>query len=374
MADAVDDLALMGRALELAERGRGGVEPNPLVGAVLVRNGRIVGTGWHERYGGPHAEIVALEQAGGAARGADLYVTLEPCCHHGKTPPCTSALIQAGIRRVVAAVPDPFAQVAGQGFTLLRDHGIEVEIGLNAAEAAELNAPYLKLLRTGRPYVIAKWAMSLDGKTATHTGASRWITSEAARQRVHAIRGRMDAIIAGIGTVLADDPLLTARPPGPRVAARVILDRSLRLPLDSQLVQTARTVPVLIVHAPSSDPARRLELEARGCECLALNPYGTTPFLAALLDELGRRRWTNVLVEGGSEVLGSFFTLQAVDEVQVFIAPKLVGGRGALSPVGGAGIANLDEALALAELHLEQLGPDVLVRGRLRSDVGNAFG
>jgi len=361
-----DDLAFMRQALLLAERGRGAVEPNPLVGAIVVRDGRVVGTGWHQRFGGPHAEVLALAEAGAAARGSTVYVSLEPCCHQGKTPPCTDALLKAGVRRVVAAMTDPFPQVAGRGAELLRQAGVRVEVGVGCEEAAHLNAPYLKLLRTGRPYVIAKWAMTLDGRIATHTGSSRWVTGEAARERVHALRGRVDGILTGIGTVLADDPLLTARPPGPRVATRIILDSRLRIPRDSQLVRTARQFPLLIVHSRSSDPQLREQLESAGCECLAVDSRSDRPYLEAVLDELGRRRMTNLLVEGGSEVLGSFFGLRAVDEAQVFIAPKIVGGRHAVSPVGGAGIPRMNEALAASDLTIERIGPDVLLRGQLR--------
>src|SRR5919197_3355884 len=213
---SASDLDWMSRALELAERGRGFVEPNPLVGAVVVRDGRVVGEGWHRRYGEAHAEVNALAAAGEAARGATLYVTLEPCCHHGKTPPCTDAVLRAGVRRVVAAMADPFPQVAGQGVAQLRAAGVEVEVGVCEREARELNAPYLTLLAEGRPYVHAKWAMSLDGKIATRGGDSRWISGPASREVVHRLRGRVDAILVGAGTVRADDPLLTARPLGPR--------------------------------------------------------------------------------------------------------------------------------------------------------------
>src|SRR5262249_11888135 len=206
----------LGGALHRAGRGRGGAEPNPLVGAVVVRDGKVVGEGWHRRYGEAHAEVNALAAAGEAARGATLYVTLEPCCHHGKTPPCTDAVLRAGIARVVAAMSDPFPQVSGQGTAQLRAAGVSVEVGLGEKEARRLNAPYLKLLATGRPYVHAKWAMTLDGKIATRTGDSKWISNRASRARVHELRGRMDAILVGIGTALAGDPLLTARPPGPR--------------------------------------------------------------------------------------------------------------------------------------------------------------
>src|SRR5438094_5754489 len=221
---ASHDEPWMRRALELAEKGRGAVEPNPLVGAVVVRNDTVAGEGWHQRYGGPHAEVHALAAAGEAARQATLYVTLEPCCHHGKTPPCTDAILRAGINRVVAAMTDPFPQVAGKGAALLRAAGVVVEFGAGEAEARRLNAPYLKLLATGRPYVHAKWAMTLDGKIATRTGDSKWISNEVSRWRVHELRGRMDAIVVGIGTALADNPRLTVRPPGPRTPLRIILD------------------------------------------------------------------------------------------------------------------------------------------------------
>src|SRR5436305_1406899 len=211
----MSDHTWMRRALELAERGRGFVEPNPLVGAVVVRDGSVVGEGWHRRYGEAHAEVNALAQAGEAARGATLYVTLEPCCHVGKTPPCTDAVLAAGISRVVAAMADPFPKVAGGGIARLRAAGVAVAVGLGESEARRLNAPYLKLLATGRPYVHAKWAMTLDGKIATRTGDSRWISNEASRRVVHAMRGRMDAILVGIGTALVDDPSLTAPPPRP---------------------------------------------------------------------------------------------------------------------------------------------------------------
>lgn len=351
----------MRRALELAERGRGQVEPNPLVGAVLVRNGQLAGEGWHRRYGQAHAEIHALAAAGEAARGATLYVTLEPCCHHGKTPPCTEALLRAGITRVVAAMSDPFPQVAGRGAELLRAAGVLVEIGLGLAEARRLNAPYLKLLATGRPYVHAKWAMTLDGKIATRTGDSRWISNSTSRRRVHELRGRMDAILVGIGTALADDPLLTVRPPGPRMALRVVLDSRARLPPTCRLAQTARTTPTLIVTAGETAP----HLQALGCEILPLPSEAARPSLPALLDELGRRRLTNVLVEGGAEVLGSFLDASAIDEVHVFIAPRLVGGAEAKTPMSGHGAETIQTALSLAEAHVELIEGDVFVHGFL---------
>jgi diaminohydroxyphosphoribosylaminopyrimidine deaminase/5-amino-6-(5-phosphoribosylamino)uracil reductase len=355
-------LTWMRRALALAERGRGYVEPNPLVGAVVVRDGQTVGEGWHERFGAAHAEINALAAAGAAARGATLFITLEPCCHHGKTPPCTEAILGAGVARVVAALEDPFPQVAGQGAARLREAGIAVELGVGAAEARRQNAPYFKLLATGRPYVHAKWAMSLDGKIATRTGDSKWISNEASRRRAHELRGRVDGILVGIGTVLADDPLLTARPPGPRVAARVILDSKARMPLTSQLVQTARTVPTLVVSEAVASPELREALRQAGCEVVMPSPeYDGTPRLPALLDELGRRRWTNLLVEGGADVLGRFLDAGAIDEIHAFLAPKLIGGGQSKSPFAGRGLALLKDAVAFPHQHVEMIEGDVYI-------------
>jgi diaminohydroxyphosphoribosylaminopyrimidine deaminase/5-amino-6-(5-phosphoribosylamino)uracil reductase len=352
----------MERALELAERGRGLVEPNPLVGAVVVRDGKIVGEGWHQRFGGPHAEVFALNQAGEQARGATLSITLEPCCHHGKTPPCTDAIMKAGIARVVAAMSDPFPQVAGGGVAKLTAAGIPVEVGLGETAARRLNAPYLKLLATGRPYVHAKWAMTLDGKIATRSGDSKWISNEASRRLVHQLRGRMDAIIVGSGTALADDPLLTVRPPGPRTPVRIVLDSQARLPATSRLAQTAREAPVFLAVARKNENAEALR--ALGCEVFELADANGRVALTALLEELGRRRLTNVLVEGGAGVLASFLEAGEIDECHVFIAPALVGGSAAKTPVGGVGFDRIAQALKLRDVHVEMIEEDVYIRAR----------
>ncbi len=358
------DKTWMRRALELAERGRGHVEPNPLVGAVVVREGQLVGEGWHQRYGEAHAEVHALAAAGEAARDATLYVTLEPCCHHGKTPPCTDAVLRAGIRRVVAAMPDPFPAVAGKGAELLRQAGVTVEFGVGETEARRLNAPYLKLLATGRPWVHAKWAMTLDGKIATRIGDSRWISNEASRRRVHELRGRMDAIVAGIGTVLADNPQLTVRPPGPRVPARIVLDSQGRIHDDAILVQTARITPTIVATTALIAEAKRAALQAHGCEVVILADVNGRTSVEALLAELGRRRFTNVLVEGGSGVFGGFHDLGAIDEFHVFIAPSLAGGTIATGAIGGKGVDKMAEAQRLAEWRHELLDGDLYVHGR----------
>jgi diaminohydroxyphosphoribosylaminopyrimidine deaminase/5-amino-6-(5-phosphoribosylamino)uracil reductase len=360
LGSSVDDLERwMRHALALAARGRGFVEPNPMVGAVVLdTSGELVGEGWHQKFGGPHAEVFALAAAGARARGGTLVVTLEPCCHHGKTPPCTDAVLRAGVARVVAATADPFPRVAGGGLAILRGAGVEVEVGLCAADACELNAPYLKLLRTGRPWVHAKWAMTLDGKIATRTGDSKWISGAESRRRVHELRGRMDAIVVGRVTVVADDPLLTARPAGARVAARVVVSASGELPERCQLRTTARDVPVIVYTAT---PTKLGGWAADGAEVVAFG--AAAPTFDAVLADLGRRRFTNVLLEGGAGLLGSAFDERAADECHVFVAPKLVGGAGAPGPAGGRGVPRMADALGLERVEVERSGEDVYVHG-----------
>jgi diaminohydroxyphosphoribosylaminopyrimidine deaminase / 5-amino-6-(5-phosphoribosylamino)uracil reductase len=373
--------AVMSRALELAARGIGSVEPNPPVGAVLVDDSlNLIAEGWHQRFGGPHAEIEAITQAGQSARGSTLFVTLEPCCHHGKTGPCSDAIAKAGIKRVVVALGDPFPEVDGKGIERLRSLGVDVELGLHSKEAAHLVAPFIKLVTMGQPWVHAKWAMSLDGKIATHTGDSRWISSDASRTIVHRLRGRMDAILVGVGTALRDDPLLTARPAGPRVATRIVVDSAARIPLDSQLVQTARDVPLLIATTPAAPPDNIRHLEKSGVE-VAFFPSqleSTLPHVAGtidlknLLDELGRRRFTNVLVEGGSRLFGSLYDGDFVDESHVFVAPKILGGAHAPSAVAGLGSSSVDAVAALESVVVEKVSDDVYINARRRFLFGQA--
>jgi diaminohydroxyphosphoribosylaminopyrimidine deaminase/5-amino-6-(5-phosphoribosylamino)uracil reductase len=355
----------MTRALELAARGQGFVEPNPMVGCVIVHGEQIVGEGFHQRFGGPHAEIEALRASGDRAAGATMYVTLEPCCHHGKKPPCSDAVIAAGIRRVVIAQRDPFPQVAGGGIKQLQDAGLNVEVGVLEDEARQLNSPYLKLIETGQPWIIAKWAMTLDGKIATRTGDSRWISSEESRTVVHQLRGRVDAIVVGRGTVEADDPLLTARPPGPRIATRIVCDSTASLSSGSQLVRTVNDAPLLVAAGPEATLENRQRLETAGCEVLVCSGATHAARLGQLLDELGRRRMTNVLVEGGGTLLGTLFDLRTIDEVHVFIAPKIVGGAEAPSPMRGAGVDLMAQAMSIAPPQVERIGPDLYVHGRI---------
>jgi len=362
------DERTMRRALALAERGRGSVEPNPMVGAVVLNSaGEVVGEGWHERFGGPHAEVNAFAVAGDAARGGALFVTLEPCCHWGKTPPCTEAVLKSGVARVVAAMRDPFPAVAGGGLQALRESGLSVDVGLLEAEAVRLNAPYLTLLREGRPWVIAKWAMSLDGKIATRTGDSKWISNAGSRAKVHELRGRVDAILVGRGTLLADDPLLTARPPGPRAAARIVVTESGDLPPDCRLLRTVGEAPA-IVATRSGAVGKLAAWTSAGAEVIGFDG----PIVPLLLAELGRRRMTNVLVEGGAGLLGSFRDADLIDEAHVYVAPKLIGGDEALSPMGGSGLAAMGEAEGFGDLALRVLDGDVwIVAKRLHRSISH---
>lgn len=348
----------MRRSLRLAQRGLGAVEPNPMVGAVLVRDGRLLGEGWHERFGGPHAEIQALRSVQENPAGATLYVTLEPCCHFGKTPPCTDALIRAGIRTVMIGARDPFPQVDGGGISQLRAAGINVQEGIAGDEATALLFPYLKRIRTGRPWVIAKSASTLDGKIATSTGQSRWITGDQARRHVHEWRGRVDAIAVGIGTALADDPMLTARPSGPRVATRVVFDRTGQLPVVSKIVATARDVPAVVVTSAESSEGWRRQLTGRGVDVWVMGHNN----IAEFLEEAGRRHWTRVLVEGGGSLLGAFLDLDTVDELHLYQAPILLGGvhsRPAFAGEGRPQIASAWRGRVVEEL---LLGDDRFVR------------
>jgi diaminohydroxyphosphoribosylaminopyrimidine deaminase/5-amino-6-(5-phosphoribosylamino)uracil reductase len=357
---APPDERLMRRAVELARRGEGRVEPNPMVGAVVASpTGDVIAEGWHEHFGGPHAEAVALARAGFAARGATLYVTLEPCCHHGKTPPCTTAILAAGIARVVVAAGDPFPAVAGGGLATLEAAGIPVEVGLLETEARRLTAPFRTLVTEGHPWVIAKWAASLDGRLAAPAGGDRWISSPESLALVHELRGRVDGVLVGVGTALADDPHLTARPEGPRRATRIVLDGRARLPLESRLVRSARDWPLLLAVGPEADAGRIAALESAGCEIWRGAESEPHERLMEFLYELGRRRFTNLLVEGGAAVLRSLFARGLVDEIHAFTAAKILGGPGDLLPV-------LPEPPPIDVEEILHPGGDILIRGLVR--------
>ncbi len=357
----------MRRAIELARRGEGLVEPNPMVGAVLVDPQlRLIGEGWHERFGEPHAEVNAIRSAKDTHADlttSSLFVTLEPCQHTGKTPPCTDAVLQTGIPRVVIGAADPARHTASLGIKKLRDAVVDVQVGLLQGECQDLIAPFNKRMSKKLPWVIAKWAMTLDGRIASKTGHSQWISSPESREIVHSLRGRMDAIIVGKGTALADDPQLTARPPGSRTAMRVVIDRAASLPIGSKLATTARETPT-IVYCGNNAPAANMDsLRNHGVDVVTIDCAD----LANVLRDLYERGCTNVLIEGGGTLLGSFFDQHHVDEVHVFIGPKVVGGQNAISPVGGAGLENIPDVSTLRDVVVQHVGSDAYMRGRLPS-------
>jgi len=358
------DSHYMIRALELAQRGGGWVNPNPQVGAVLVKEGRVIGEGYHARFGGPHAERVALDSCEESPKGATLYVTLEPCCHEGKTPPCTEAIIESGICKVVIGSDDPNPLVAGGGVELLRSAGLEVLTGVCKEECDRINRIFFHCIKNETPYVLAKYAMTADGKIATHTGASRWITGKEARSDVHKLRDRYAAIMVGINTVLADDPLLTCRVQGGKNPLRVIVDSKLRTPLDSQVVQTALEVPTLIA-TTSDDLERRQQLEERGLGVVVLPQTASGLDLASLLWALGQRGIDSVLIEGGPTLLGSAFDEQLVQAVCIYLAPKIFGGSSAPSPIAGRGVGIPDESIILGNATVRSLGEDICIEGEV---------
>ncbi|NLI13263.1 bifunctional diaminohydroxyphosphoribosylaminopyrimidine deaminase/5-amino-6-(5-phosphoribosylamino)uracil reductase RibD [Pelotomaculum propionicicum] len=358
------DRIFMKTALELAVRARGRTSPNPMVGAVVVREGKIIGQGYHLKAGTPHAEIHALNEAGQEAKGATLYVTLEPCCHHGRTGPCTEAVINAGIARVVAAMADPNPLVAGKGLARLREAGIDVTLGVMEKEALRLNEVFIKYITTGSPFVVAKAAMSLDGKIATRSGKSKWITGPAARAFGHRLRDWYDAILVGIGTVLADDPSLTTRLPGGggRDPVRVILDSRARIPPQARVLTQQSEAPTIIAVTSAAPPERLKTLRESGAVVLVVNE-GPRVDLAELLRILGSRGITSVLIEGGAGVHGSAISAGLVDKVAWFIAPKIIGGATAPGPVGGTGADDPAGASALERVRVRRLGPDILLEG-----------
>ena len=370
MTTCEQDQHWMHRALDLARKGLGHVEPNPLVGCVLVKNQELVASGWHQQFGGPHAEIHALQEAGSRAAGCTLYVTLEPCSHQGKTPPCTTAIKQAGIQRVVIGQQDPFAEVNGRGIQQLEEAGLEIERGVLETECRHLNGPYLKRLATGKPWVVAKWAMSRDGKLAASDGSSRWISSPTSRELVHQIRGRMEAILVGRETALLDNPQLTARPPGARVPTRIVMTTLADLPNYLTLLQTARETPTLITCGPDAPTKNRKALEAAGCEVFVTESTDRCQMINELLCHLGRQQMTNLLVEGGSQLLVSCFNAKAIDEVHIFVANKHMGGTGAANPLELSKEDSMDSKRFLEQLQSRTVESDRYYWGQLDSSPG----
>ncbi len=372
---AVDqDHAFIARALELAALAKGKTSPNPMVGAVVVSDGTVLGEGYHHKAGMPHAEILALRQAGLRARGATLYVSLEPCCHFGRTPPCTEAIIRAAIKRVVAATPDPNPLMAGNGLQALQQAGLEVRSGVLDAEARRLNEAFFKYIVARQPFVTLKAGMSLDGKIATRSGDSKWITGPESRNLAQHVRAENDAVLVGIGTVLADDPLLTVRLPGAeKKPLRVVADSSLRIPLESQLVQTARDYPAAVAVVEGQCPPGKKEmLMERGVEVWELPGVDGLVDIQALLREMGRRELVSLLLEGGSLLNANFLKARAVDKFIFFVAPGIIGGNSAPGPFGGAGAATLAEALQLTALECQKIGADLMITGypEQRSEAG----
>lgn len=394
-ADDELDVRFMRVALDVARGGEGFVEPNPMVGAVIVRGGESVGVGFHRYWGGRHAEVEAIADAvsnfgNDVTIGAVCYVTLEPCSHHGKTPPCTDAILKSGIKRVVIAMRDPNRLVNGGGIEILRANGVEVTEGVLENEARELNAPYLMSIEKKRVWVIAKWAMTLDGRLATTAGKSKWITNETSRSIVQKIRQRADAIMIGSNTAQLDNPNLTVRGEAvrgfveSRVPLRIVLDSRAKISVESNLVKTACKVPLLVVVSPDAEAERVDKLSAAGCEVLKLPaqvncPKGETvnnttermnkiyrERIVILLEYLAQRKLTSVLVEGGQRLFGTLFDLRMIDEVHAFIAPKLIGGQTALPVIGGIGLPEMESACELTNQNIKMYENDIHIHGRLK--------
>ncbi len=373
MSEAETDEFWMGRALDLAARGRGRTSPNPMVGAVIVKNGQLVGEGFHAYAGSDHAEVVAHREAGSAASGGTLYVSLEPCCHHGRTPPCVDEIVHAGIRRVVAASEDPNPAVSGRGIAALREAGLTVEVGLLGGEAARLNEAFFKYVRTGLPFATLKVAASLDGKIATRTGESRWITGESARRLVHQLRNEADAVLVGIGTVLRDDPLLTTRLgiADQRDPIRVIVDNLARLPLRAKVVNRASTAPTILAVSQMAPQSKLEAIQREGVQVIIVENSPRRVSLERLMEALGKRGVLSVIIEGGAEINASALREGVVDKVLVFLAPILIGGKSTPTAVGGDGIESLGQALRLHDVRIDRFDGDILVEGYLARPRGN---
>jgi len=366
----------MAHAIKLSKKGEGLVEPNPMVGCVLVKDGQMIGQGWHQKFGGPHAEVEAIRSANDddKVKGSTAYVSLEPCFHHGKTPPCSDLLTQNQVKEVYIACQDPNPKVSGKGIEKLRSAGILVHTGLLENQARQVLAPFLKGMVRKLPWMIAKWAMSLDGKIACHTGHSRWITGSESRSKVHQIRSRVDGVMVGSGTALADDPMLNFRSKNPeenprRVASRIIVDRRLRIHDNSQLVQTAKEIPVIIATSSAACPKKKVQLRNLGCQLWEpadgsgdLTGDDLQPFLYWLYEQ----GMTNILVEGGGHLLGTLFDREFIDEVIAFIAPKIIGGMNSPTPVAGKGFLSMEHALNLQNVRTENLGQDILIQGQVK--------
>ncbi len=367
-----EDHEHLDRAIELAEFGLGRVHPNPMVGALVVRDGIVLGEGWHEEHGGAHAEVNAFATtvaSGAGMTGATLYVSMEPCCHQGKTPPCTDAILAAGVTRVVVASDDPSEKASGRGLGILRDEGVEVEVadGEIARRARLINQAFRKHARTGRPWVLFKSAMTLDGKVATRTGDSKWISDESSRARAHRWRASVDAVAVGIGTALADDPALTARVEGVHHQPRhVVFDATARLPLDSQLIGAAPGLPLTVIVSRAARRSAVEALELSGADVVVATGENEPARVRSALDQLGSAGVTSILLEGGPKLAGAFLDAGEIDEVRLFLAPILLGGRAARDPLEGEGVEKISDALRALTLDCERVADDLLISARLR--------
>lgn len=360
----------MWRAIELAKLGEGYVNPNPLVGAVIVKKGKIIGEGYHKMFGGAHAEINAIVDCKGDTTGARMYVTLEPCCHKGKTPPCTEAIIASGIREVVVGMLDPNELICGKGVAKLEAAGIKVTVGMLADEVRSLNRVFIKYMVKKRPYVIMKSAMTLDGKTATHAGHSKWISGEASRQIVHQIRHGVMGIMVGVNTVIADNPSLTTRlanglTSDARDPIRIIVDSTGRTPMYAKVIARGAGKGTILATTDRIDKAKVESLESKGVSVLVIDSREGKVDMTKLMERLGSMGFDSILLEGGSTLNWSCLEAGIVDEVMMFIAPKLIGGYKANSAVGGHGVMSMQEALKLSEIEYSQVGEDLLVRGKV---------
>jgi diaminohydroxyphosphoribosylaminopyrimidine deaminase/5-amino-6-(5-phosphoribosylamino)uracil reductase len=361
----MDDIYFMNLALDLASKGEGTTSPNPMVGALVVKDGQVVGRGYHKSAGEPHAEVNALDAAGGLAKGATLYVTLEPCNHSGRTPPCTHKILASGIGRVVAAMKDPNKKVAGHGAEFLERNGVSVTTGVCEAQAKKLNEFFIKYVGTGRPFVIAKCAATLDGRIATRTGDSRWVTGEAARRFVHQLRHKVDAIMVGINTIRNDDPSLTTRLPDLQGSdpLRIILDTHLSINADARVLRQKSAVPTMLVAGPNVPRDKKNALEKAGARVLEAPLKNKLIDMDPLMEQLGAMELTSLLIEGGSRVLASAFNHAVVDKVCFFYAPKILGGDDGVPICSGPGVAKMSKCIAINDMVIHRFGDDVLLEG-----------
>jgi diaminohydroxyphosphoribosylaminopyrimidine deaminase / 5-amino-6-(5-phosphoribosylamino)uracil reductase len=360
-----DDIYYMNRVLELARLGEGRTSPNPLVGAVIVKDGRIIGEGYHGYYGGNHAEVEAINSAKESVKGSTIYVNLEPCSHFGKTPPCAKRLVEEGFRKVVVSILDPNPKVAGRGIEILKENGIEVEVGLLEKEARELNEVFIKYITKGIPYIYLKYAMTLDGKIASCTGDAKWISNEKSRQEVHKLRNKVSGIMVGIGTILADDPSLNTRlvEGNSKDPIRIIVDSNCRIPSIAKVLHLDSDAKTIVVITKYADLLKIAEIEAVGAEVLMIDDKDGRVDLKSLMRVLGNRGLDSILIEGGGELSYSALEEELIDKVQVYIAPKIIGGSKAPTPVAGKGISLMKDAIELYDLKRKILDEDILIEG-----------